>query len=129
MRLTKSIIDKLPLPDLSQRQVIYRDTEFKGFAIRITHTGVKSFVVEKRIGRKNRRITLGPYGPLTVEQARKEAMKVLGKMATGIDPILEDRADKARQVTLLQAFTDYLTAHWLSRKHLKNWRLYSLERT
>ena len=67
-RLTKQVIDETPFP--SAGQVFVRDTELPGFALRVTQ-GRKSFVLEKRIRGRMRRFTIGPYGPLTVDQARK----------------------------------------------------------
>jgi hypothetical protein len=84
MRLTKTVVDKITSPT-GRDQAFYRDDQLKGFAVHITSRGVKSFVIEKLIGGKVRRITIGRYGELTVEQARKEAQKLLGKIATGID--------------------------------------------
>ena len=66
--------------------------QFKGFAVRVTASGVKSFVVEKLVNGKVRRMTIGRYGEITVEQARSEAQKLLGKIATGIDPRAEQQA-------------------------------------
>ena len=94
MRLTKSNVDKIE-PPKDRDQAFYRDDQLKGFAVRVTASGIKSFVVEKLINHKVRRITLGRYGELTVEQARKEAQKLLGKIATGADPIAEKQAAKA----------------------------------
>lgn len=119
MRLTKSNVDNIE-PPKDRDQVFYRDDQLKGFAVRITASGIKSFVVEKLINHKVRRITLGRYGELTVEQARKEAQKLLGKIATGIDPIAEKRSAKASVVTLGEVFQDYLDA----RKSLKPKTLY-----
>lgn len=113
MKITKTLIDKLPSPE--QGQTFYRDEQLKGFGVRLTASGVKSFIVEKRISGKVKRITLGSYPELTVEQARKEAQKLLGKIATGINPILEAKAQQRRAITLQQAFDDYLKA----RKSLK----------
>lgn len=107
MKITKGVVDRLPAPRTGQ--VFYRDDLIKGFAVRVTSAGVKSFIIEKRINRRVRRITLGRYGELTVEQARKEAQKFLGKLATGIDPIAEKRDLEARNVTLGEAFDTYLT--------------------
>jgi integrase len=114
MKLTKSAIDKLVAPK-DRDQSFFRDDQLKGFAIRITTSGVKSFIVEKLVSGKVKRMTLGRYGELTVEQARKEAQKLLGKIATGIDPIAEKQSKKVSAVTLLQVFHDYLNA----RKELK----------
>ena len=63
------------------------------------------------MGRKNRRITIGRYGHLTLEQGRLEAMKLLGKMATGIDPIHERKVQRVKQITLQQMFEDYIAGH------------------
>lgn len=54
--------------------------------------------MRKKIGNKVRRITLGKYGALTAEQARKEAQKIIGQIATGGDPIAEKRATKMKAV-------------------------------
>lgn len=114
MKLTKSIIDKLTVPK-DRPQIFYRDEQLKGFALRITQNGVKSFVLEKLVKGKVRRMTLGRYGVLTVEQARKEAQKILGKIASGIDPIAEKRSNAMNAQTLKDAWQDYLE----TRKSLK----------
>ena len=119
MRITKSNVDKIE-PPKDRDQAFYRDDQLKGFAVRVTASGIKSFVVEKLINHKVRRITLGRYGELTVEQARKEAQKLLGRIATGVDPIAEKQAAKASVVTLNEVFLDYLNA----RKSLKPKTLY-----
>lgn len=102
-------------PPKDKDQIFYRDGELKGFALRITAGGVKSFVVETLIGKKVKRMTLGKYGKLTVEQARNEAKKLLGKIATGIDPIAERKEKKIKSITLKETFDAYLIA----RKELK----------
>lgn len=55
-RLSKTLIDKLE-PPLGKNQSFYRDDTLKGFALRFTSNGVKSFVVETRINGKVKRIT------------------------------------------------------------------------
>lgn len=113
------VVDKMEAPE-DKDQVFYRDDQLKGFAVRITASGVKSFVVEKLINGKVKRITLGRYGELTVEQARKEAQKLLGMIATGIDPLAKKQAAKAQAVKLGEVFQDYIKA----RKDLKPKTLY-----
>jgi len=104
-KITKSFVDKLVLPE--KGQVFYRDSELKGFAVRVTQGGSKAFVLEKRINRKLKRITLGRYPELTVEMARKEALKYLGEIATGIDPIAKRQQSQAETMTLWQVWQDY----------------------
>lgn len=119
MRITKTFVDKLTPPPFKPTgkpvQKFYRDSSIPGFGVRITSHGAISFIVEKRINGKVKRITLARYGNLTVEEARKEAQKVLGKVAKGEDPIAEKRDRKLKSVTLLEAFDDYLA----TRKNLK----------
>lgn len=107
MKLTKTVIDKLPVP--ANGYVLYRDDELPGFGVRVTHAGVKSFFLEKRIHRKVKRLTLGRYGVLTAEQARKEAVKLFGRMASGGDPIADKAQTRLESVTLGEAFEAYLT--------------------
>ncbi len=123
MNLTKAAVDKIVSPT-NKAQAFYRDDKLKGFALRVTASGVKSFVVEKLIQGKVKRVTLGRYGELTVEQARKEAQKFLGKLASGVDPIAEKQAAKAKVITLNEVFEDYLK----SRKSLKPKTLYDYKR-
>ena len=79
MRITKTFVDKVSLPEPGQdgksTQAFYRDFAISGFGLRVTSGGAKSFIVEKRVDGRVKRKTLGRYGNLTVEQARKEAMK------------------------------------------------------
>lgn len=123
MKITKNIVDRLQTPT-DKNQVFHRDDTLKGFAVRVTANGVKSFVIEKLINHKVRRITLGRYGELTVEQARKEAQKLLGKIATGIDPIAEKQQYKAQAITLLEVYEEYVK----TRKSLKPKTLYDYQR-
>lgn len=112
VKLTKTVIDRAVIPTVGQ--AFLRDTELKGFGLRITPNGVKSFIVEKRISGRNRRQTLGRYGELTCEQARRLAHKHLGQIAMGIDVIAERERARLERTTLGQAFEDYLS----SRKSL-----------
>lgn len=81
MKITKLAVDKLPIPAVEKpgqtAQKRYYDDTLKGFGVRVTSGGTKAFFIEKLVNRKLRRITLGRYGELTVEQARKEAKKLM----------------------------------------------------
>lgn len=109
VKLTKRVVDQAQVP-ADKKQIFLRDSVLPGFGLRITDKGTKSFIVEKRIGGRVRRQTLGRFGPLTVEQARKEAQKTLGKIAMGIDPIAERKTEQAESVTLAQVFADFKQA-------------------
>lgn len=119
MKITKSVVDKLLTPAIAQTgktaQKRYYDDAMKGFGVRVTSGGTKAFFVEKLVKKKLCRITLGRYPELTVEMARKEAQKLLGQIAMGIDPVAEKQTAKIRDVTLNDVFRDYIQV----RKSLK----------
>ncbi len=124
VHLKKSFVDKVE-PISGKDQVFYRDTALKGFALRVTASGSKSFVVEKVINNKVKRITLGKYSDaLPVEKARKMAQVLIGHIVDGIDPIAEKRATKMRGASLNEIMSDYLQA----RKALKPKTLYDYKR-
>ena len=77
--------------------------------IRVTATGNKSFIVlTKDTTGSARRITLGQWPEMNVDRARKEAVKVLGQILSGTDPIAEKRKIKAESQTLGELLIRYL---------------------
>ena len=81
MNLNKTTIEKLPTPD--KGYAIHWDEKLPGFGLRVTSTGAKAFIFQKRINGKEKRMTVGRYGDLTAEQARKLAVKLAGEIASG----------------------------------------------
>ena len=116
LKLTKPIVESLLSPTgrskngVLLKYAIHWDTELKGFGLRITVNGVKTFVLQHRVNGKDRRLTIGRFGPLTAEEARREARKLLGAIATGRDPVAERRQAACDAVTLGETFADYLRA-------------------
>src|SRR5712671_3762636 len=107
VKLTKSVVEKLPAPAAGQE--IYRDSELKGFGLRVTSGGARTYVVEKRIGGKVKRVKIGRAdAALPTEKARKLAQEFLGTVAGGRDPIAEKVAAKAQAITLGEVLADYL---------------------
>jgi integrase len=109
IRLTKSAIDALPTP---RTDVVYWDIGFPGFGVKVTPKGRKVFVVLYRTGgagSKLRKYTIGPYGRVTLHQARVAAQKVVAAKLEGRDPAAEKREAKRRVVAdrvedLLESF-------------------------
>lgn len=121
-RLTKRIVESLPAPESGQ--VIVRDTELKGFGVRLTAGGAKTFVVEKRINGKVRRIKIARYPEKTVEQARLAAQQLLGEIAGGENPIKKKRQAEFDGISLHEVFKAFRQA----RRHLKPKTLYDYQR-
>lgn len=83
------------------------DTGTKGFGVRLTPNR-KTYVVQARVKGKTVRVTLGAHGPLTPDQARKMAKAKLGEMTQGVNHNQVERADRLHNITLDEAFADYL---------------------
>jgi integrase len=109
IKLTKSAIDALPTP---KSDVVYWDTASPGFGVKVTPKGRKVFLVLYRtggVGSRLRKYTIGPYGRVTLHQARVAAQKVFAAKLEGRDPAAEKREAKRRIVAdrvddLLEAF-------------------------
>jgi integrase len=94
----------------AQGQLIIRDDELQGFGLRIT-PGSMSYICECRVAGKVRRVTIGKHGkPWTPETARKQALVILGGMAQGIDPARRKQEEKTLNLTLQQAFDEYMAS-------------------
>jgi integrase len=93
-RLTDRIVKGLPLPE-SDKRVVYDDI-VKGFGVRVTAAGSKSFVLNYR--RKadgvERRLTIGSFPTWAVLAAREEAKRLKREIDGGSDPVGEHRADR-----------------------------------
>src|ERR1700758_3082887 len=98
IRLTKSAIDSLPT---SKSDVVYWDAGYPGFGLKVTPKGRKVFIVLYRTGgagSKLRKYTIGPYGQVTLHQARVAAQEVFAARLEGRDPAAEKRESRRRIV-------------------------------
>ena len=98
VKFTKTAIDALPVP---KSDTVYWDAAAPGFGVKVTPTGHKVFIVLYRTGgagSKLRKYTIGPYGRMTLHQARVAAQKVFAARLEGRDPAAERREAKCRAV-------------------------------
>jgi integrase len=111
-------------PDRPRRCMIW-DEKLRGFGLRIYPTGHKVFVISyrPRDSRVQRLFTIGTFGVLTVDEARKDAAKQLVRVRDGEDPALERRQRRTRGAAAI-TFGD-LATRWLeeyAKPHRKSWR-------
>jgi integrase len=109
INFTKAAIEGLPIPSNGRQE--YVDTRLAGLRLRVTSTGTKTFCVFKRLrGGGMERVTLARYPDMTIEQARKKAAEVLGKIAEGNSPAEVRRSLKA-EPTFAELFVTYGERH------------------
>jgi len=108
MKLTKRTLDSVkPKPT---HDVFLWDDEVPGFGVRVKSSGVRSFIVQYRNGSGvSRRMTLGKFGVLTPDEARKMAKHTLAEVARGADPAAR-RAQDRDAMTVRQLCRIYLEA-------------------
>lgn len=83
-KISKRLLDSITPTDTD---LFLWDTEVKGFGVKVTPAGKRSYVLQYRIAGRLRRFTIGVHGsPWTPDQARQEAVKLLAQIAKGIDP-------------------------------------------
>lgn len=82
-KLTKRFVDSLK-PE--QSDYFAWDDELKGFGVRISPKGKKTFLIQYRAAGRTRRMKLGPYGAVTADEARNRAKTLLGDIAAGDNP-------------------------------------------
>ncbi len=110
MRLSKIDVTKLSLPP-GKTDHIEWDDELPGFGVRMRPTK-RVYIVQFRIGRQQRRESLGDVRKITLDQARKIARQRFAQVELGIDPAAE--RDHARA----QAAAAKLTLAVVAQRYL-----------
>jgi integrase len=88
VRLSKETVNRLELPEGKSELLVF-DDQLRGFGIRLRAGGKRSWIVQYRVGQKQRRVTIGSAAALDLEAARREAKQKLAQVALGSDPQLE----------------------------------------
>jgi hypothetical protein len=95
-KLSDMIVRSLPIPARGDHK--YRDSgpgSVRGFAVRVTANGAKSFILRYTVAGRERLMTLGEYPTWSVAAARKEAARLRReKINLGIDPLEERDTDR-----------------------------------
>lgn len=124
MILTKKLIDATSYAGTAYangtqaRQVLW-DDEVPGFGCRLLPSGKKCFLLSYRAAGRKHQMTLGTYGVVTLDAARKLARAHLAQIETaGADP-LASRQQEAQGETVADLCSAYLERYAKPRK--KTW--------
>ena len=88
-RLTVASVERLRPP--AKGRIEHWDSLLPGFGLRVSETGAKTWVLMYRIGRRQRRLTLGKCPALGLAKAREKAREALDQLDHGTDPAAHRR--------------------------------------
>jgi len=119
IKFSDRVLRALPTPPPGER-VEYTDLSVTGLRLRVSSTGVKTFTLLRRTKHgPPERLTLGRFDEIKYEQARTEALKLIGRIAEGANPAEVKRAHKG-EPTFAALFAEYIERHAKLRK--RTWR-------
>lgn len=111
-KLTRRTVDALKAKD-GKRLYVY-DTELTGFGIMVTPLGAKSYFAEYRHGTgrgaPTRRVTIGPVGKLTPDEARGLAKLTIAEATKGGDPATRKR-EQREAITVAELAKVFMEKH------------------
>ncbi|MBT7556666.1 integrase family protein [Candidatus Woesearchaeota archaeon] len=113
--LTIKMLDGLPKANKGKRNA-YHDDKVNGLTLRVTDTGVKSFLVRKRVNGTPRMNTIGHYPEMTINQAREKAREIINLIENGINPKDQTNEKQTRIITLERVVSDYMVSRGTNLK-------------
>ena len=77
----------------TDRDRVLWDSELQGFGVRVYASGRKMYVVQTRAGGPHpTRVTVGRFGVITPEEARRRAAQIIRRIKAGEEPVPEPEA-------------------------------------
>ena len=88
MKFTQATVTKFKMPE-GKREHIEFDDSMPGFGLRVRNGGNRehrTYILQYKIGPKQRRMTLGNVAKIGLDDAQRKARKLFGQIADGKDP-------------------------------------------
>ncbi|WP_019897546.1 tyrosine-type recombinase/integrase [Methylotenera mobilis] len=119
-KLTKSFVDKVSFEQSSQ--IFYRDSELLGFGLRVGKSA-KVYYAEAKLHGKTVRKSIARHNVVSLDEARSQAKSYLAEISRGKNPHDEEKARKAKLVTLSEVLENYIEARGnLQRSTIQDYR-------
>src|SRR4051794_25051473 len=107
-RLTKNVVERAA-PREGEKYFVWC-SDLPGFGVRIFPSGKRVYYADYRnAAGARKRMSIGPHGKLTTEEARKLAIATLGDVVKGGDPA-EERATQRKSLTVRDLCDRYIKA-------------------
>jgi hypothetical protein len=123
-RITLRLIDATAAPKEGELRIW--DTDVRGFALRITPTGRKSYCLKYRYQGRQRWLTIGEHGsPWTPDTARSKAKDALYQASHGEDPQATKVETKLKSGTIKELFERYFVEGRIDKplKRESSWKV------
>jgi integrase len=106
-KLTKRVVDRLIAQADPAKDTLVWDSAVPGLVLRL-RTGSARFAYQYKRRGRTRRVTIGAYGPLTLDQARDLARSLYAQVRGGSDPAESRRSDRAKRTTFAEVASAYI---------------------
>jgi integrase len=104
------------------------DGQLPGFGVRVkppsakNPDGVKTFLVQYRVGHQTRRVKIGRHPAFRVEQARTQAIALLNEIGSGGDPSLRVRRERSNQGDTVEAVGADFIERYAKARGRRSWK-------
>jgi integrase len=116
LKFTKRALDALPNAAIGVKY--YYDLECRGLALSVGSTGRKSFLIYRKVNGVPRRISLGRYPDLPIEEARRRVAAAYGELAKGKNPFVQPMSVPTLRAAFDKYYREYSSIHKIT--HLED---------
>jgi integrase len=100
MKLNEQTVHSLTIPEGKSELIVF-DEDLPSFGLRVRAGGKRTWICQYRIGKKQRRVTIGSLAAKNATKARIEAKTILAKVQLGQDPQTEKFTSREKASTTL----------------------------
>jgi integrase len=105
MKLTNESVARLKLLEGKSERLEF-DGDLPGFGVRLRAGGKRTWVVQYRLGTKQRRLTIGSLAAIDATEARRRAKSALASVQLGQDPAMQKAEARAQAAVTLGSIVD-----------------------
>jgi Arm DNA-binding domain len=120
MKIDDKGVKALRLPEGKSELLVF-DDKLPGFGVRLRAGGARSWIIQYRLGRQQRRKTIGSVETLSAGVAREAARRDLAAVDLGDDPQADKAAERARATQTLDSIAIRFLRHQQGRLRARSY--------